>query len=430
VPDLRQRGIWGAQRDNWGTGISLNVQLNADGGTTGTGSTHIGNPSTQTGMSGRTGRVLGVYMWGHGGHAPRLAAFTGPAYSLSPTALTRLGEAVSAGIAGPGFGGVLFDAVAFGTAVNLWVGSRENAAGGPRFRLHGRIPEGRGDVALSQRLLWDTTVSSSSGTPFGATYTPTVNSDFGIYISIGVVFELQDASGNYPASGAIDTWIGDQNTDPTHGTQFNAGIAFLTGETTHQRLVFPAWTNYGATHYRRAVTAIAADETSRPAFYGPWASLAFPASPAPALIADPDTFPTPMSTGYNTLAFSSTIQLAAAAAGGQHLSVGANYVRTGGGAITTWTLPVYLDEAVGDNSWIDCWADDRTTWHDNIIGASGSRALASGVQEYRTRNTVGMPNTDPIQRYPNPLITDATDDSPEAIAAEATRVQRSGLSAA
>lgn len=422
-----ERGMWGMQRDNWGTGVSFAVTLNATGGTTGTGYVHVGNPSSQSGMSGRTGRVLGVYLWADGGFAPRLAAFTGAAYSLTPGALTTLGQGAAAGITGPGLGGVLFDAAAFSTATNLWWTYRENVGGGPRYRLHGGTPEGRGDVALSQRLGWDTTASSSSGTAFGGTYTPTNNTDFGIYVAGGVIFELQDSNGNYAADGSIDEWIGDQNPSSSHGTQFLAGVAFLTGETTHQRFIFPAWTAYSATQVVRAVSAVAADETSRPALYGPWSSLTIPAGAVPALLYDSDTFGT-MSAGWNTLTFSTPIQLATAAAGGQHLSLGFNYVTTSGAAIATWELPVFLDEATGDNCWIDCWADDRTTWHDQIIGASGSRALASGVQEYRTgpANT-SMPNVQSTQRYPNPLVTDATDSSPNAIALDRLRVVRAGM---
>lgn len=428
--DRRERGMFGLQRDDWGTGASGLVALNADGGTGGTGSIHLGNPSSQSGMSGRAGRVLGVYLWGHGGFAPRLGAFTGPAYSTTPTALTTLGEGVSAGLTGPAFGGVLFDAAAFSSSANLWASYRENAGGGPRYRLQGASgAEGRGDQGLSQRLVWDTTASASSGTAFGSSYTPTNNADFGIYVSIGVIFELQDANGNYPADGSVDEYIGDQNPSATHGTQFLAGVGFLTGETTHQRFIFPAWQSYRATQYTRAVNAIASDETTRPAIYGPWSSLAHPASPAPALVHDADVFATPMSTGWNTLTFATPVELASAASSGQHLSVGANYVTTSGSAITTWTLPVFLDAVTGDNLWLDAWVDDRTTWHDNIIGASGSRALASGVQEYRTLNNVGMPNTQSTQRYPNPMAVDAGDDSPAAIALERIRIVVSGMSA-
>lgn len=421
TPDLRERGMFGMQRDDWGTGA---FTPNADGGTNGTGSIHIGNPNSQSGMSGRTGRVLGVYLWGHGSHAPRLAAFTGPAYSTSPTALTPLGQAVSSALTG--FGGVLFDAAAFGAAANLWAAYRENAAGGPRYRLHGQTPVGRGDVVSGQQLIWDTTASAASSSAFGGTYTPTADSTFGIYIAIGVIFELQDSNGNYPADGSVDIWIGDQNTDATHGTQFSADETFLTGETTHHRFVWPEWTNIYATQFRRAYQVADASETSRIAMYGPWSSLAFPASPAPALIADLGTLGVITPGAYTTLTFASPVAMETPASSGDHISVGANYVRTGG-ALTTLTLGVFLDETTGDNSWLDAWEDDRTTWHDDIIGASGDRALASGVSEYRTRTDTGMPVDTPADTFPDPMLVDASDDSPNAIALEATRVQRVGM---
>lgn len=425
TPSLVERGAWGAQRDDWGSGA---VTLNGNGGTTGTGSIHVGNPNTQAGMAGRTGRVLGVYLWAHGGHAPRLAAFTGPAYSLAPTALTPLGQAVASAIGGvgvTGFGGVLFaDAAAFGSADNLWAAYRENIAGGPRYRLHAQTPVGRGDVALNQQLIWDTTASSAPTTAFGATYTPTPDATFGIYISIGVIFELQDASGNYPADGSIDTWIGDQNTNPAHGTQFGADPTFLTGETTHHRFVWPEWTAYSVTQFRRAYQVVDADETSRIAIYGPWATLAFPASPAPALISDLGVMGVLTPNAYTTLTLGTP--LAMESYGGNYVSVGANYVRSGG-ALATMTLPVFLDATTADNSWLNAWEDDRTTWHDDIIGASGARALSSGTAEYRTRNNVGMPNTDPATGYPSPMAVEGDDDSPNAIALEATHVVRAGI---
>lgn len=428
--DNRERGMWGLQRDHWGAGAA--ATLNADGGTTGTGSIHLGNPNSQSGMSGRTGRVLGVYLWANGNFPPRLAAFTGPAYSTTPTALTTLGEAVSAAINGPGFGGVLFDAAAFGASANLWAAYRDNTVGGPRYRLHAQTPVGRGDQGLNQFLVWDTVASSSNATAFGASYTPTSSSTFGIYVSIGVIYELQDANGRYPADGSIDTWVGDQNTTPAHGTIFSAGPALLDNETTHHRFTLPNWTNYGSTQYRRAYGAIGADEDSRIAFYGPWASLAFPASPAPALIRDAGILGAAgRSNLYTTMTFGTRVELGTEVLGTAPIvSVGSNYHRAGGLANNVITLPVYLDISTGDSSWLDCWVDTRTEWHDDIIGASGSRAFASGVSEYRTISTPGMPIAAPADTFPNPMAVAAGNDSPNAIAGEAYRVQRSGMAVA
>lgn len=424
--DTRLRGMWGAQRDDWGSSPTQNQP----GGTTGTGSIHLGNPSSQSGLAGRNGRILAVYMWAHTGHQPRLAVSSGPAYSASPGAMTLLAQAVATDPI-TDFGMATFDAVAFAAANNLWAHYRENAAGGPRYRAHGATPVGRGDQGLNQQLIWDTTSPTAAGTAFGATYTPTVNNTFNIYIMIGVVFELQDGSGNYHADGSIDTWIGDQNLDPTHGTPFDAGPALIDNETTHHRTVFPNWTNYGATAYRRAVGALGADEDSRAVIYGPWADLNFPATTPPPLIRDCGPVGL-VANDYATAAISPRAELGTEVLGTDpYVSIGTNYVRDGGLANNVYTLPVFLDAFAGDGSWLNAWEDDGRTWHDHIPGAWGAAYTpTSGIIEYRTTSTPGMPTAAPEDPFPDPMAVAAGNDSPAALAMEAVRVQRAGLAAA
>lgn len=421
--DTALRGMWGLQRDDWG-GSPTN---NQDGGTNGTGSIHLGNPSSQPGFAGRSGRILAVYLWAHTGHQPRLAVSSGPAYSASPGEMTLLAEAIATDPI-TDFGMATFAAVAFAAADNLWAHYRENAAGGPRYRAHGATPVGRGDQGLNQVLVWDTTASASSASAFGATYTPTANSTFNIYIAIGVVFELQDGSGNYHADGSIDTWIGDQNTDPLHGTRFDAGPALLDTETTHHRTIFPNWTNYGATAYRRAVAALGADEDSRAVIYGPWADLNFPATTPPDLIRDIGPCGL-VANAYAEVAISPRAELGTEVLGADpYVSIGTNYVRDGGAANNVYTLPVFLDAFTGDGSWLNCWEDDRRTWHDHIPGAAGAaRTPTSGVIEYRTTATPGMPTAAPEDAFPDPMAVAGDNDSPNAIAMEALRVQRRGI---
>jgi hypothetical protein len=412
------RGMWGAQRDDWGEGTGVAV-LNADGGTSGTGSMHVGNPGAALS---RAGRILGVYLWGHTGHAPRLAASSGPAYSTSPGAMTILGQGVAAAL--NGFGGALFDAAAIADSDELWAHYRENAAGGPRYRLHGQTPVGRGNLGTGQVLVWDTTASASAASAFGASYSPTADATFGIYVMIGVIFELEDENGNYPADGSLDTWIGDQNTDPDHGTQFDAGPALIDNETTHHRFLLPDWQSIRVTQVRRGVAAIAADEDSRACFYGPWLDLDFPATTPPDLIADVGLMGLAgNSDAITTLTLPSPVDLAPAA--GQYGSLGFNYVTSDGSSVDTYTLPVFLDAASGDASWLNCWVDDRETWHDDIRGAS-DRAPTSGVSEYRTL-VAGMPIDAWADTYPATFDTDASDDSPAAIALDAFRVQLVGI---
>lgn len=424
--DTSLRGLWGAQRDDWGT----SPPQNQPGGTNGTGSIHLGNPSSQPGLSGRNGRIIAVYMWAHTGHQPRLGVSSGPAYSASPGAMTLLAQAIATDPI-TDFGMATFDAVAFSSTDELWAHYRENAAGGPRYRPHGSTPVGRGDQGLNQVLVWDTTSAASSASAFGATYTPTVDATFNIYIMIGVVYELQDSNGNYHADGSIDTWIGDQNLDPLHGTRFDAGPALIDTETTHHRTIFPNWTNYGATEYRRAVGALGADEDSRAVIYGPWPDLDLPATTPPALIRDIGPVGL-VANDYGSVAISPRAELGTEVLGSDpYVSVGANYVRDGGLANNVYTLPVFLDSFAGDGSWLNCWEDDGRTWHDHIPGAAGAaRTPTSGVIEYRTTATPGMPTGAPEDTFPDPMATAAGNDSPVAIAMEALRVQRVGIASA
>jgi hypothetical protein len=425
MTDTSLRGMWGMQRDDWGTGAE-GQDLNADGGTGGTGSIHLGQIGT-------AGRIIGLYMWTATG-APmvvRLAASSGPAYSASPGVMTILGEGSETL---QGFGTVVLDVVeasGFGATDEIWAHYRSDSGGGAgiRYRGFGQTPEGRGQQGANQVLVWDTDADASASTAFGGSYTPIVAATFNIYTAIGVIYEIPDGAGNYYADGSLTMRIGDQNPDPEHGTQFLAGPVFLNGETTHHRFRWIEDTNLEITEVWRTVSAIGADEDSRVAFYGPWADLDFPSTtPAPLLSdvgrmsitaagANQYVLPTPIPAGSETLGT------------GVVISLGFNYIRNGGDP-TTYTLPVYLSVA-GDNAWLDCWEDDRGTWHDDIPGASG-RGYSAGVSEYRTRTSAGNNNmpTSWGATYVNPFGTDASDDSPAAIAPDWIIVTRAGIAVA
>lgn len=421
MTDELLRGMWGAQRDDWGGATN-----NLNGGTTGTGSIHLGNPNDQAGVSGRTGRVLGVYLWGHGGHQPRLAASTGPAYTTSPASFSILGEAVCSDALAAGLDGIsagVFDAVEFSSSDVLWAHYREDAAGGPRYRSHGATPEGNGDLGVSQLLVWDTTSSTSSASALGPTYVPTVDNTFSIYIMIGVIFELQDASGNYPANGAIRVMYGDHNDDPNHGTQFIADQDQLGGEVTSHRFLFPEWTDVEVTEIQRVVEDIGIGEDSRVALYL-FTDLDFPSTTPATLVADMGLMGIDTPNAYNSYVLSTPVPVGTGdiGTGTRYLAITFNYVPDA--PLVTYDLPVFLDAA---DNWLNAWVDARAEWHDDIEGASGSRAQPSGVSEYRSRNVAGMPIVNTTDTYPDPWVTDATDDSPAAIALDRVYVDRAGI---
>lgn len=421
MTDTSLRGMWGLQRDNWGTGAE-GQNLNQNGGTTGTGSIHLGPLGT-------TGRVIGTYLWTRtdAGMDVRIAASTGPSYSVAPGEMTILGEGEFTGLIGLGV--TTFEAQAVGAAEDLWAQYRGDNGGGVRFRAQGETPVGRGQQGLNQVLVWDTTADDSAGTAFGATYTPTADTTFGIYVAIGVIFEIPDGSGNYPANGALSLRIGDHNDDPAHGTQFLANAAQLIGENTHQRFQWVNMTELNLTSITRVVDDIAAIEDSRGALYQ-WTDLDFPSTVPADLVVDLGLMGlTPAGAGTaQTLTLGTPVPVGAETLGNDAIiSLGFNYVTTTGVPLATYTLPVFLT-TVGDDYWGDAWTDDRETWHDNIDGAS-DRGYAAGVQEYRQRNVVGSPITSTSETWPDPMVTDATDDSPAAIPLDWITVTRNGFSA-
>jgi hypothetical protein len=404
--DESLRGMWGAPRDDWGGGGD-GQDLNQNGGTGGTGSVHLGQVGT-------AGRVIGVYLWTRTDTVAtdiRLWASTGPAYSATPGQMTTLSQGRETI---QGFGCTVFDAVAFGASDELWAHYRSNTAtAGIRFRAFAQTPVGRGQLGSGEVLVWDTTASASAATAAGATYTPTADATFNIYVMIGVVFEVPDGDGNYPANGRLTLLVGDHNPDVNHGTQFDADAATLTGECTAHRIELPDWPQMRLTTLSRVVAAIGADEDSRAAVYS-WADLDLPSTTPATRIADLG----PMdidAVGRNTLDVGDGLEIGSDAVAERTIGFTFNYIRDGGDP-TTYALPVFL-EPTGDGSWLDAWTDDREAWHDYVAGACGIASGPSGVIEYRTRvsaGNTGMPTTWGAT-YPATYATDASDDSPPAI---------------
>jgi hypothetical protein len=423
--DTSLRGMWGTQRVDWGDGGAGQI-LNQNGDAGGTGSIHIGQIGT-------AGRIIGVYLWTRTdtvASVVRLAASTGSTYSITPGVMTLLAQG-TASI--QGFGAVVHEAVAFGASDHIWAHyASDTATAGIIYRVHGATPVGRGQHGLNQRLIWDTTRSASSNTAFDATYTPTVNDTFQIYVGIGIVFELPDASGNYAANGRIILRVGDQSDDPDHGTQFPADSSFLTGETTHQRNVILPWTSINVTSVTRTIGSTATGEDCRVALYG-WSDTNHPSTTPASLISDLGrmSFVTGTVNRAVTLDLPTPVDISSGTLTRPYYSLGFNYTTTSGAAINTITLPVFVDDVAGDSGWLDCWTDDRRLWHDNIRGAS-EYAFAAGVQEYRTRVSAGnngMNTTDADDPWVDPMVTDASDDSPSAIALDWLIIERSGITA-
>lgn len=437
--DNARSGMYGYQRDTvGGSGIPGG---NGNGGTSTTVLTHIPamvNEAQGDFPASRNGRLLGVYFWGHGGHQPRLGAGSGPTHAaaVSGTPIDVLGEGVAdvaTASAGDFSYHVFSEPVAFSTNDELWAMIRSSSAGGPRYRLHSSsaLP---GDLEPTQEnTIEDTTTSNLETNPFdnsgtGAEeYTPTVDSQIAIDMAVGLLYELEDASGNYAADGAIDTWHGDQNTDISHGTQFGAGPGLIDPETTWHRHELYGADVWPVVAMRRVYEDSAAGEDSRAGLYG-FFDLNFPSTTAAELLGDLGLIGVTAGTGNRSFSQTFTavdVGEAARGVGSTHVAFGTNYVTASGAALTTLTLPVFLSS---NDLFADAWLDNGRRWHDDIPEAN-QHATASGVSEYRTTNT-GMPHDSTSQTFPDPMVTDASDDSPGAIASEAYRVQRTGVAAA
>lgn len=423
LTDTSLRGMLGGQRDDWGDG-GAGQNLNGDGGTGGTGSVHIGQLGT-------AGRILAVYVWTRTdtvGMVGRLAASTGPVYSASPGEMTLLMEGVDTI---QGFGAIVDEATPVASDDEIWAQyASDTATAGIRFRAHGLTPVGRGDQGLNQVLVWDTTRSASSATAFGETYTPTADATFNIYVMIGVVFEVPDGSGNYHADAGLTLRVGDQNDDPDHGTAFDVVPAIIDGETTHHRQGALPLSSIGITSISRTIGDTDAGEDSRAMLYE-WDDLNFPSTTPATLVSDagPMGFTAGSGNRLFTLTLGSRIEIGTEALTEPYWSLGFNYCTDDGAALVTMVLPVFLDDAAGDSGWLDCWEDDRGTWHDDIRGAS-EYAQPAGITEYRTRfaaGNTGMPTTDIDDAAPVTMSTDASDDSPSAIAIDWVIIERVGI---
>ncbi len=429
MTDTSLRGMWGMQRDDWGDGAGGHT-LNQDGGTNAVVWMHLGTLTA-------AGRVSGAYAWCNTTGAQstmRLVVGTGPAYSLSPGAITVIGHGTATSDAVTGFASVAFDAVDVGASTEIWVGHATDTPGaGLRFRAQSATPLGAGDIPPGQDILVDLTRNPSSTNAFGSSVTPTVDAHYAVNSALGVVFELPDGDGNYPADGSLTAVIGDHNPDVDHGTQFDAGPGILSGETTHQRNVKLPWSAVEATEISRVVGDTASGEDCRAAFYS-WTDTNHPSTTPADLIADLGRIGVTAGTGNRriTLSLATPVDVSSDAVAGDWWSLGFNYTTSDGSAISTLTLPVFLDGVSGDSGWLNCWEDDREAWHDNVRGAS-EYALDAGVQEYRTRVAAGnngMNTTDADSPWVDPMATDPSDDSPSAIAIDTVTVVRPGFAAA
>lgn len=446
--DMTLSGMMGVLREVYETSIGI-TQANTNGGTNASSAQHCRALSGRTDFpTGRAMRPIGFYIAGHGGYLPLMGiGGLGESDSTNPGTITMFAEArvAGSGLVNNEIGVAPIADVPAGMDTDdsffiLQRGDTATSPGGTRVRTHGRTLEFNGDLSLGNgsttgMLLVDTTADDAATTSFGSSYAFTVDSSFGVYLTYGIIFEMADASGNYPANGRFRKRIGAHFAENA-GTQFIADGDQLDDEVTCHRFLYPEYQNLTATTIAREYDTIGGSENSRAAFYQ-FDDLDYPSTTPAVLLADlgatdpvggeitrtPINVELGLSNGDRT--------------SGHYVAPAWNYVpaNTAG----SWALPVYLDEAAGDDSWIDMWVgSDRDDYagHTSIPGYSGRirgggfRAPSSDANEYRSVNITGMPHDTIAETYPDPWVTDATDDTPSADANEYVEFTMPGLAEA
>lgn len=407
--DESLRGMWGAQRLNYG-GNDFGAQQGATGGT---GSVHLTNPGA--------GRVLGVYIRGGSGMQPRLAYGVGPAYSTDPGAITIRGQGrVSAPVNNADLAFVLFtEPVTLGAGESVWVVFRENA-GTLTYRSHGQTPEGNADAVSGERLIWDTTASTDPTVAIAASYDPTANNTFTIYPHIGLIYERGPT---YPGRGNISTIIGCHRDTADSAADGGTVAQTLTSEMVDEavgfRLALPNWTDARLTQLAIALSAWSAAEDVGAALYQ-FGDIAIPSAASNALLRSIGPLGT-TGTGWNVHTLASPVPVGVGDLGSNPI-VGV-FVNAGArnGAGTLGTLRILFDDENpnGTESWPTLWGDDGRQWDDRIApfaeptpywNTTPYRMLGP-MTEYRTLGSLGTTNPvgDPNDAWPNPLDNDPAD---------------------
>lgn len=393
--DTALRGIWGAQRDRFGTATAAN----ANGNMGGTGSVHVTGPAS-------AGRIIGVYMRAGGSANVRLGVATGPAYSTTPAAFSGGTEALATrGAVDTTLVAALFaEPQAMGAAASKWWSFRGAGGGDPtlRYRGHGATPEGNGDLVVGEQLLFSTTTSDPTTAIYTAgAYTHGAEAGpYSIYAFGGFIYEIP-VSGEYVGDGGLYTGVG------THATATAGGptatvAANMDAETFGMRHPIPWDCNLVAVDV--SVAASAADEDLGLAIYD-FGDVVAPSVAGADLLQDVGPYGV-NGTGYQRHTLATPVALTAGMILDVHFNAGND-----DGATPTDTISVNYDPDTGAAEyWSTAWIDNGRAWNDmDPYGGGGYGQLT----EYRTQSALGgdMPEADPSAVWPDPFDVDASDDN-------------------
>lgn len=203
-----ERGMWGVQRTDYGTG---NTGTSAAVGAT--ASYHFTAPSFAH-------RCVGAYAITTGGAADlRMGVATGPAYSTTPAAFSDGVEANAGQASSDGTRVAIFGAVTKTSAQDVWVTWRGTATATIRTRSHGSSPVGNGDAVVGERILSNATPTDPATAIYTAgAYTHSAPSTFTAYPAVGYLYERTDGNGDYYSTSNVRTYDGYHRALSTDGT--------------------------------------------------------------------------------------------------------------------------------------------------------------------------------------------------------------------
>lgn len=393
--DTSLRGIWGMQRDQFGTASSAN----ANGNMGGTGSIHVTGPAS-------AGRIIGVYMRAGGTANVRLGVANGPAYSTTPAAFSGGTEALGTrGAVDTSLVAALFsEPQAMGAAAEKWVSFRGVGGGDPtlRYRGHAATPEGNGDLPASEQLLFSTTTSNPATDIYTAgAYTHGAEAGpYSIYAFVGFIYEIP-VDGEYVGDGGNYVGIGTHVT-ATAGGPTATIAADMDAETFGMRHPIPWDCDVIAVDV--SVAASAADEDLGLAFYD-FGDVVAPSVLGATLLRDVGPYGV-NGTGYQRHTLATPLPVTAGTILGVYFNAGND-----DGVTATDTISVNYDpDTAAAEYWSTAWIDNGRAWNDMDPYGGGGYGQET---EYRTQSALGgqMPEADPSATWPDPFVVDASDDN-------------------
>lgn len=392
--DESQRGMWGCQRSDFGTGTATARTLFVlDGRLT----THIQHENA-------VGRIIAVGIIATAGARTgniRMGISDGPPFALDPGALPDGIE----GIAVRGTDTYIFplpEPMAAAALQNKYVTIMANAAGGVQVatRVFAANPVGAGNLTVGEANIYDTasphdpdvdTIYDSDGI-----YTPNVASNNNQYTSVFYVFERPNGAGDYYGAANFRTKLGYHGVAGTGGATF--GPTVLDGLSDTPRWPIPAsWRGGTVVELAQGAANVGPLEDFGYCFYDFSAvnNTVYPMAPAATRLQVVGRIGATGGLGFKT--FPCNQPLAGISVLGMNSTAGNIDGTIPATVITiTYTPQAGAGATAGTNAWLLGWIDDRETWDDMVperggLGVNAQYLTFPGGMPFGNPNGTGTP---------------------------------------